>query len=316
MDTQQPHYTKRAKIPICKGVRQGDTISPKLFTASLEDTFRDLNWEDKGISINGKRLNNLRFADDVTLISEKLTELESCLNELSIESKKKGLKINMDKTKILSNSHVAPGVVKIGDNEIEQVNSYVYLGQRISLIDKDMQGEINRRIQAGWKSFNDNKALPKSNIPLSLKRKLYNQCILPAMTYASETWTMTKAMERRLAAAQRKMERSMIGITWEDHKTNEWIRDKTKVKDITEAVKQRKWTWAGHVSRMSDGRWTIAVTDWSPRDGKRKRGRPMKRWRDELDSHWKSVTWRRDAQDRCKWKCHAEAFIQQVDRTG
>ena len=297
-------------------MRQGDTISPKLFTASLEDTFRNLNWEDKGIFINGRKLNNLRFADDVTIISESLVELETCLNELSVESRKKGLKMNMDKTKILSNAHATPGIVKVEEYEIEQVNSYIYLGQRESLREKDQEGEINRRIQAGWKSFNDNKDILKSNIPLSLKRKLYNQCILPAMTYASETWTMTKRMEQKLAASQRKMERSILGITWEDHKTNDWIRNKTGIRDIIETVKRKKWTWAGHISRMRDDRWTNTVTEWRPRDGKRARGRPMKRWRDEIDSHWRSVTWRRDAQDRCSWKNHAEAFIQQVDRYG
>ena len=48
------------------------------------------------------------------------------------------------------------------------------------------------------------------------------------MTYASETWTLTKALERRLAATQRNMEKAMIGVPWQDHRTNEWIRRKTK----------------------------------------------------------------------------------------
>ena len=161
-----------------------------------------------------------------------------------------------------------------------------------------MSGEINRRIQAGWKVFNDNKFLLKSNIPNSLKRKLHDTCILPAMTYASETWKLTKAMERKLATSQRKMERSMLGVTWEDRKTNEWIRDQTKVKDILEKANGQKWTWAGHISRIKDNRWTVSFTEWRPMDGKRARGRSMRRWRDELDSYWQSVTWKRNAQDR------------------
>ena len=295
-------------IPIRKGVRQGDTISPKLFTAGLEDIFRNLSWQNKGISIHGDNISNLRFADDVTIISETLEELETCLNELDAESRKRGLKINMDKTKIVKNDLVAPRIVKIQDKEIEEVDNYIYLGQRISLLDKNMQKEISRRIQCGWKVFNDNKFLLKSEIPITLKRKLFNQCILPAMTYACETWTMTKSMQQKLAAAQRRMERSMIGITLKDRKTNEWIRNKTKVQDILEIVKRRKWTWAGHVSRMTDNRWTARLTDWRPMDGKRSRGRPLKRWRDELDHYWNSVTWKRKAGDRqlrllkrCSW---------------
>ena len=79
-----------------------------------------------------------------------------------------------------------------------------YVGQRVSLVETDMGNEINRRIQAGWKSFNEHKIILKINIPNSSKKKLYYQCVLPAMTYASETWTLTKALELRLAAAQKK----------------------------------------------------------------------------------------------------------------
>ena len=95
---------------------------------------------------------------------------------------------------------------------------------------------------------------------------------------------------------------------------NEWVRCKTKVRDIIDVIKTNKWTWAGHVARMRDDRWTSNITDWRPMDGKRPRGRPLKRWRDEIDAFWKSVAWRANAQDRKSWKRNAEAFIQQVDR--
>ena len=113
---------------------------------------------------------------------------------------------------------------------------------------------------------------------------------------------MTKAMERRTAATQRKMERSMFGINWEDRKTNEWIRSQTKVRDILRIIKERKMIWAGHISRMTDSRWTKSITEWRPMDGKRTRGRPMKRWRDEIDTYWRTAAWNRHAQNRGEWK--------------
>lgn len=122
---------------------------------------------------------------------------------------------------------------------------------------------------------------------------------------------MTSSMEGKIAAAQRKMERSMLGITYKDRKTNGWVRSQTKVKDILRSAKEGKWRWAGHVSRLKYNRWTIRITDWTPRYGRRKRGRPNKRWRDELDQFWKGTTWMREAQDMSNWREHAEAFVQQ-----
>ena len=132
--------------------------------------------------------------------------------------------------------------------------------------------------------FERNSDIMNSSMPICLKRKVFDQCILPAITYASETWTLTAKMENKLEAAQRNMERSMLGITMRDRKTHEWIREKTKVQDILKTIKLGKWTWAGHVARRTDGRWTIAVTEWTPRTGKRSQGRPYKRWRDDIDN--------------------------------
>ena len=102
-----------------------------------------------------------------------------------------GLKINMANTKVLCNKHVTQRPVIVKGSEIEEVQSCLCLGKRVRLVETDMGNEINRRIQGGWKSFNEHKIVLKSNVPNSL----------PAMTYATETWTIFKAFERRLEAA-------------------------------------------------------------------------------------------------------------------
>ncbi len=79
---------------ILKGVRQGDPISPKLFTATMEEVFRNLEWVSKGILIDGDNLTHLRFADEILLVSHDPQELESMIRELSRESKKAGLNMN------------------------------------------------------------------------------------------------------------------------------------------------------------------------------------------------------------------------------
>ena len=118
-------------------------------------------------------------------------------------------------------------------------------------------------------------------------------------------------MERKLAAAQHNMERSILNITYKDRKTNKWIRDQTKVNDIMKTIKRRKWTWAGHISRYNDNRWSSAITQWTPYGEKRNRGRQRKRWRDELQHYWGTVNWHQYAHNRLHWRRHAEAFIQQ-----
>ena len=90
----------------------------------------------------------MRFADDVALIAENLKDVESCLDDLSVASSARGLRINMEETKILCNPHATQAIVRIGGKVIEEVDSYVYLGQRISLQSKGMNSEVNRRIHA------------------------------------------------------------------------------------------------------------------------------------------------------------------------
>ena len=106
----------------------------------------------------------------------------------------------------------------------------------------------------------------------------------------------------------------MLNISLTDRKTNIWIREQTKVKEILDIIKEMKWRWAGHVARMKDNRWTVRVTEWTPRYGKRKRGRPSTRWRDEVERVGENIAWNRTAQNRNEWKEHAEAFIQQWRR--
>ena len=83
-------HKESEKINIKRGVRQGDTISPKLFTSTLESIFRRLNWENKGLKIDGEYLNHLRFADDTFLCTETPQELEIMLQELCEESNLSG----------------------------------------------------------------------------------------------------------------------------------------------------------------------------------------------------------------------------------
>ena len=305
-------HKKSNKINIKRGVRQGDTISPKLFTATLESIFRTLTWETRGLMIDGEYLGHLRFADDIVKCATTPQELQSMLQELADESEKQGLRMNISKTKVMLENDTP---IYINTTQIENVESYVYLGQRYSIRDKNQDKEIQRRITAGWTEFAKHRDIFKGNFGTCLKRQAFKSCVLPAMIHGAETWALTIQAKNKLAAAQTKMERSMLNITYRERKTNIWVRQKTKVIDVIEQIRRQKWTWAGHISRLRDNRWTSRITTWRPYEGKRSRGRPARRWRDELDEYWKGTIWQRIAQDRQIWKRHAEAFTQPQDTT-
>ncbi|CAG4999976.1 unnamed protein product [Parnassius apollo] len=174
-------------IQLQRGVRQGDVISPKLFTAALEDVFKLLDWKGYGININGEYITHLRFADDIVLMAESLQDLSTMLNDLNGVSQRIGLKIkmNMDKTKIVFNIHVTPMPVVVGSTMLEVVDEYVYLGQIVLLGKSNFDREVNRRIQLGWAAFGKLRSIISSGIPQSLKTRLYNQCVSPVITYGS-----------------------------------------------------------------------------------------------------------------------------------
>jgi hypothetical protein len=314
-----------------KGVKQGDPISPKLFIATLQRVFNILNWKteindvdgendpnsadgnDKfGLKINGKILTDLRFADDIVLFAEDAKSLENMLNQLHRESKKVGLHINMTKTKIMSSG--TREEIKMGNDLMEYVEDYVYLGQVMSFKDRQ-ELEIGRRIGNAWKGFWRYRDYLLGNLPLILKRKIMDDCILPTLTYGSQTWSLTKIQEDRLAKTQRAMERKILGISLRDRRRNVEIRKKTGIRDVGTMAKSLKWNWAGHLLRTRDERWSKSVTEWYPRENKRKRGRPRARWRDDFD-HYVGKTWMQLTTNKELWKMNGEAFAQLRDANG
>ena len=156
-------HKESEKIRIKRGVRQGDTISPKLFTTTLESVFRRLNWENKGVKIDGEFLSNLRFADDIIPCTETPQELQQMLQELSDESRRIGLKMNIAKTKVMVVDNTP---INVNNVLIENVPGYVYLGQHYSLKEKNQDKEIQRRIMAGWAASTPNTGIsPKATLP-------------------------------------------------------------------------------------------------------------------------------------------------------
>ena len=197
------------------------------------------------------------------------------LQELNRESLKVGLSMTIKKTKIMKNELINENInIIIGGNEIEVVQNYIHLGQLISATSTSKEQEIKRRIIMDCHAFGRASSIFKNkDIPIIHKRQVYNQCILPTVTYGAETWNLTRKEVIKLRTMQRAHERIMLNLTWRDRKTAEWIRIQTKVRDIMQTISELKWSRAGHLARRNDNRWTTKITQWTPRGHMRSRGR-------------------------------------------
>jgi hypothetical protein len=124
-----------------------------------------------------------------------------------------------------------------------------------------MSGCKEEEIKLRWSAFEWMNIVFKSNIPLCLKNKAYDQCVLPVMTYGCETWMLNSRMLRNIQCTQRSMERCILGITRRVRKRNTWVRSMTKVADIAERVKIFKWTHSEKNGWQMDARNTGMVSE-------------------------------------------------------
>ena len=109
------------KFKLGRGARQGDNISPKLFTSCLQHAIiNKINWENKGVRIDGEHLSHLIFADDIVLIANSTSKLQDMLQDIHDISKPVGLKMHLGKTKIMCNKHVNKDDVIVDGKKIEE----------------------------------------------------------------------------------------------------------------------------------------------------------------------------------------------------
>ena len=185
---------------IGKGVHQSCTLSPCLFNFYAEYIMLNARLDEAqgGIKSAGKNINNLRYADDTTLMAESEEELKSLLMKVKEESKHVGLKLNIQKTKIMASGPITSWAI---DREtVETMSDFILGGLQITA-DGDCSHEIKRHLLLGRKVMtNLDNMLKSRDITLPTKVRLVKAIVFPVVMYGCESWTVKKAERRRIDA--------------------------------------------------------------------------------------------------------------------
>ena len=144
-----------------------------------------------GFKISRRNINNLRYADDITLMAESKEELKSLLMKVKEESEKAGLKLKIQKKKIMASGPITAW--QVDGETMETVTDFIFLGSQI-IADCDCSHEIKRRLLLGRKAMTDLDSILKSrDITLPVKVHLVKAMVFPVVMYGYESWTIKKA---------------------------------------------------------------------------------------------------------------------------
>lgn len=270
------------EIAISKGVRQGCILSPLLFNIYSQRIFREsIEKERIGIKVKGVIINNIRYADDTTILAGSISGLQKLLDKLTYVSELYGLKINIKKTKYMvvsrKNYHYGT-LLKVNNNNVERVRSFRYLGVLIN--DQwDISKEIKSRVEMARDAFfKYKKVFTNHDISLKTKSRFVKCYIWSILLYAVEVWTIKTTDEKKLEAFEMWIYRRILKIPWTAHIPNqEVLRRMNLDRQLLNTVKARKIAYLGHIMRNDKYKFLQTIIKGKI-EGKRARGRREISW--------------------------------------
>ena len=261
------------------GVKQGCLLSGLLFLLVIDWLMKNtVSGVSTGVKwTDDETLEDLGYADDIALVSEKFEDLQQKTTRLNQVAKGVGLKINCKKSEILRVNALEEGKIRIEETELKEVERFIYLGSYLSKTggsEEDMQNRITKA-QFAFRSLNN---IWKSSVySTNTKLKLFGAIVKSTLMYGSECWTVTKKAEKKLRVFQQKCLRRILRVFYPNLVRNEEILRRTEQIDIIEEQTDRKWRWIGHMARKHPGHITKQAFEWKL-GGKRRRGRPRQTW--------------------------------------
>ena len=268
------------------GVRQGCLLSPVLFNIYLERIMRDtLHDHQTSISLGGRPLSNLKFADDIDLLGGSERELQVLTDRLTQYAGAFGMEVSTEKSKTMVNStNNLQATIHMNGEQLEHVNSFTYLGAVLTQ-DGSCTAEIRKRIAMATSAMARlNRLWNSDSLSFWVKYKLYRALVMSIFLYGCESWTLLAETERRIQAFENKSLRKLLHITYHEHKTNEYVRNTVEglvgpQEPLLARVKRRKLQWYGHTTRHDSLSKTILQ---GTLEGGRRRGRQRKSWTDNI----------------------------------
>ena len=220
-----------------------------------------------------KHLDDLDFAEDICLLSHSHKQMQKKSSKLTLEAEKTGLKINIQKTKLLKDlkvNSIQQAKVQLKGKDIEEGNKFIYLGSVVT--DKgETDEDVKNRIGNAKHAFSILKTVWNTpSFSTRNKIRIFNTNVKSALLYGSETWRLTKTTTRMLRAFINKCLRYILKTKWKDKITNKEIWRRTDQHSIRREIARRKWARIEHTLRKQINNVTRQA--WNPQ-GKRKAGR-------------------------------------------
>uniref|UniRef100_A0A4W2EJV8 RNA-directed DNA polymerase n=1 Tax=Bos indicus x Bos taurus TaxID=30522 RepID=A0A4W2EJV8_BOBOX len=263
---------------IGKGVHQGCILSPCLFNLYAEYIMRNARLEEAqaGIKIARRNINNLRYADDTTLTADSEEELKSLMMKVKEKSEKVGLKLNIQKTKIMASCPFTSWQI-----DGETVADIIFLGFKITA-DADCSHEIKRCLLLGRKVMTNLDSILKSrDITLSTNVRLVKAMVFPVAMYGCESWTRKEAESRRIDVFELWCWRRLLRVLWTARRSNQSILKEISLGCSLEGLMLKlKLQCFGHLMRRADSLEKTLML--GKIEDRRRRGRQRMRWLDSI----------------------------------
>ena len=204
-----------------------------------------------GIKIARRNINNLRYADDTTLMAESEEELKSLLMKMKEESEKVGLKLNIQKMKIMASGPIISW--QIDGETVETVADFIFVGSKITA-DGDCSHEIKRCLLLGGKVMTKLDSIFKSrDITLPTKVCLVKAMVFPVVLYGCESWTIKKAEHRSIDAFELWCWRRLLRVPWTARRSNHSILKEISPEWSLEGLLLKlQLQYFGHLIRRAD----------------------------------------------------------------